>query len=227
MELESRYGAKSTFFFLARADDYHRCRYDVREVRSDVREIVSSGWEVGLHVAYEGFDVASEIADQKHVIEDLCGTEVLGARNHYLRFRTPESWWAAAEAGLRYDTTLGFWDRIGFRNGLCHPFVPYDCERKQSVPLLEIPFAVMDAALMDGIRIRHGGDACLHTIQRLVDEVAACGGVLTLLWHNDSFAAPWKEGLSTLYEQVLDGCRDAGAWFATAAEVYGLWKRMA
>jgi len=212
MGIESRHGAKSTFFFLARSRDFHRRRYDVGTMRHVLRDIASSGWEVGLHVAYDGYDDSACVRDQKHRIEDVSGVEVLGARNHYLRFRLPESWWVASEAGLRYDSTLGFTDRVGFRNGMCHPFVPYDCQSKKSVPLLEFPLAVMDGALMRGLGTRLGARATLQLIQKLMEEVSACGGVLTLLWHNDSFASPWKDELASVYEGVLEYCRDAGAW---------------
>jgi peptidoglycan/xylan/chitin deacetylase (PgdA/CDA1 family) len=225
MEMEDKYGAKSTFFFLARPQDFHRRRYDVTHLGADVRRIASSGWEVGLHVAYEGYDDPSSVREQKHIIEDVVGEEVLGARNHYLRFRTPKSWRVASEAGLRYDSTLGFHERLGFRNGMCHPFVPQDCVRHEPVPVLEIPLAVMDAVFMEGLHTVGGVDACLAEMLGLVDEVAACGGVLTVLWHNDTFAAPWKRDLATVYEMLLTRCQDSGCWMTSAAGLYRWWAK--
>ena len=51
---------------------------------------------------------------------------MIGYRNHYLRFKLPETWKYLADAGFEYDTTLGYSNALGYRNGMCHPFRPYD-----------------------------------------------------------------------------------------------------
>jgi len=50
-------------------------------------------------------------------------------------------------AGLAYDSSLGFAETCGFRNGANFAFPPYDFEREGPCSFLEIPLAIMDGSL--------------------------------------------------------------------------------
>jgi hypothetical protein len=56
-----------------------------------------------------------------------------------------------------YDTTFGYNDLVGFRNGMCYPFRPYNLNTASEVNILEIPLALMDGTLFDVIRSYDGG----------------------------------------------------------------------
>ena len=80
------------------------------------------------------------------LLESL-GADVRGQRYHYLRVDPHENLAPLAELGLRYDTTLGFSDAIGFRAGIMQPFRPWDHARERPLDLVEIPLAAMDVTL--------------------------------------------------------------------------------
>lgn len=54
---------------------------------------------------------------KKRRLEEVLGKKVVGYRNHYLRFRVPDTWELLSKAGFKYDTTFGYSDCAGFRNG--------------------------------------------------------------------------------------------------------------
>ena len=81
------------------------------------------------------------------------GKSIIGARNHVLRFKTPDSWVMLAKAGFKYDTTFHYHDMVGFRNGMCHPFYPFDLNKNNTIEILEIPLIVSDIALRSFMKI--------------------------------------------------------------------------
>ena len=218
MDLEEKYGAKSSFYFIASPRDIHRFRYDVEDVQDDLATIVDRGWEVGVHGGYYAFDDVDEIRHEKARVENALGAnrKVVGYRNHYLRFAVPDTWRFLADAGFTYDTTYGFNDAIGFRNGLCHPFFPYDLNRIERIPILELPLVIQDGALFS---IAKSEEAALALAKRVIDVVERHAGVVTLLWHNYIFDFPLRKAWATCYEHLLEYCAQKGAWITSGEEI--------
>jgi len=87
------------------------------------------------------------------------------------------------EAGLTYDSTLGFPETVGFRNGANFAFPPYDFKREKAYEFLEIPLVIMDGGL------QAASVASRAKPQEIADEVLnesrkyGWGGI-SALWHN-------------------------------------------
>ena len=62
--------------------------------------ILDNGWEVGLHGGHEAYNNLIEMKNKKQKLEKVLRKEVISYRNHYLRFKTPETWEFLTEAGL-------------------------------------------------------------------------------------------------------------------------------
>jgi len=159
------------------------------------------------------------LLEEKNRIEAALEKPVLGFRNHFLRFTVPDTWKILSEAGFKYDSTLGFADMVGFRNGMCHPFNPVEYNLKTEFDILEIPLAVMDCTLFDYMRLDLNG--AWEITKKLIDTTDKYSGVLTLNWHNRYMNG---EKLR-LYEKILKYCYEKNAWLASAEEVYGWWQK--
>ncbi|MDD4248007.1 MAG: hypothetical protein PHT13_02675, partial [Methanosarcina sp.] len=92
MDLEAGFGAKSSFYFIASREDPKRFRYDIEDVESSLGEISDRGWEAGLHGGYYSYNNLEALKSEKKRLENVLGKKVIGFRNHYLRFKTPETW---------------------------------------------------------------------------------------------------------------------------------------
>lgn len=222
MALEERYGAKSTFFFLAADRDIRRFRYDIETLGEELGSIADGGWEVGLHGGYYAYDSLEEMVKEKRRLEKALGRKIAGYRNHYLRFKVPVTWELLAKAGFKHDSTLGFADAVGFRNGMCHPFRPFNLEADRYVDILEIPLCVMDMALYSSIAKFNSVNAW-EAMDRLMNAAEECGGVLTVLWHNNMFNCPFREPLCRLYEKILAEGQRRRAWLTSAEEIRRWW----
>jgi peptidoglycan/xylan/chitin deacetylase (PgdA/CDA1 family) len=218
MDLEDRFGGRSSFYFLATDRDPRRFRYRVEELGQEMGAICDRGWEVGLHGSYYACDDPGEIRKEKRRLEKALGREVIGYRNHYLMFRVPDTWEHLAAAGFRYDTTVGYSNAIGFRNGVCHPYRPFNLRSGREIDIVEIPLAIMDTALFR--RSRSLEEAC-RLSSRIVDAVERYHGVLTLLWHNNSLVSPaYRAGWAKVYAKLLEYCHGKGAWMTSGEEIY-------
>ncbi len=221
MDLETKFGAKSSFYFIAAEDDPIRFRYNIEDIGHHLGEISDRGWEVGLHGGYYSFDNPEAIKGEKERLEDALGKSVRGFRNHYLRFKTPDSWEILADAGFSYDSTFGYSNSVGFRNGMCHPFRPYNLKEGRKINILEIPLVIMDDALF--ATSKSFEEAWEYT-KKLIDITAKLNGVITLLWHNYVFGCSFRKDWVRLYEKVLQYCSDRGAWIVSGEEINRWWE---
>ncbi|MCD5401167.1 polysaccharide deacetylase family protein, partial [candidate division NPL-UPA2 bacterium] len=139
MVLEEKYEAKSSFYFLALNEKDRDFNFKVEDLEQELRHIVENGWEVGLHGGHKAYNNLDEIVKEKERLEKVLGKKVVGYRNHYLRFRVPETWELLSKVGFKYDTTFGYADCVGFRNGMCHPFKPFNLNTNKEINILEIP----------------------------------------------------------------------------------------
>ena len=81
-----------------------------------------NGSKFGLHISHEGGINPNEIKKEILLLPDCVNKDELYSRNHYLRWREPESIEQMQDAGIKEDLTLGYADSVGFRVGTCRPY---------------------------------------------------------------------------------------------------------
>lgn len=214
MKLEEKYGATSSFYFLALEPGEQNYAYDLQSLRDDIRYIDARGWEVGLHGGHRSYNNYEDLFKKKEKLESVLGKRIIGYRNHYLRFRTPETWELLSKAGFKYDTTFGYNDCAGFRNGMCHPFRPINLKTGKEIDIVEIPLTIMDCTLLrDYMRLDFNGS--WEVTKKLIDSVAKYNGVITILWHNTYML---DENLD-FYKKILKYCYEKDAWMASGKDM--------
>ncbi|MEM7232965.1 MAG: polysaccharide deacetylase family protein [Planctomycetota bacterium] len=204
-QLATQHAIPTTFYFLSGPPRLEDGDYDVRErfVRELMRELIENGCEVGLHGSYRSIESSEAVSEQAARIREASGVERPGSRQHYLRFRTPDTWRDLEAAGLSHDATLGFADREGFRASTCFPFRPFDFELDRELDLIERPLIAMDVSLLS-----YRGLSTKEAIERILELAARCaavGGEFSLLWHNSSLVgdrADWRPIIETVLAQV-------------------------
>ena len=220
MDLEEKYGAKSSFYFMVENSGEKDYSYKIEDLEPEIEDIIHRGWEVGLHGGHTTYINHQEMLLKKERLEKVTYKPVIGYRNHYLRFKVPDTWKCLSKAGFQYDATLGYADCAGFRNGMCHPFEPFNIDTDLEIDILEIPLTVMDCTL-DQTYMRLDGKSKWEFVKLLIDRVAECHGVFTLLWHNTYME---KENLA-LYEKILAYCNERNAWMTSGQLITQFWNR--
>lgn len=218
---ERRQGASSTFFLLAAhrhsadgasPESYERLRGRV------VETLLGCEAEIGLHPSYLAAEDAGLVLDEKRALETLAG-DVFGARFHYLRLDAHRHPRELAQAGFRYDATLGFPDALGFRAGIAQPFRPWDVDADRPVDLVEVPLAAMDVTLAETRYLGLSAAAAKPRLDALLDWAAANGGGFSILWHPDRFDRWTAEGWDRLYDGLMRGARERGGVCVSAGEL--------
>jgi peptidoglycan/xylan/chitin deacetylase (PgdA/CDA1 family) len=221
LEAEAERGASSTFFLLAGHHDGHDGpspeTYDRLRPRL-VRTIRERGGEVGLHGSYRAARDRALLAQETRVLEEL-GAEVRGHRYHYLRVDCHENLACLPELGIRYDTTVGFPDAIGFRAGIAHPYRPWDVASDRPLDLVEIPLAAMDVTLGEERYLGLSASEAEGRLLALLDWAAENGGAFSVLWHTDRFDHVTARGWDRLYFRLIDAVHERGGICLAAGEL--------
>jgi len=184
LERMERQGLRSTAFVVSRQGHRRDPNYRLEELKPRVIEILKRGFSAELHGSYTSIVENAGLNSELAAVEKAIGRKPQGNRQHWLRFDEHKKLFDAIEkAGLLFDSTLGFTETVGFRNGASFAFPPYDFERERPYQFLEVPLALMDVGLETESRA-HGKDP-----QSLADEVLresrkrGWGGI-SVLWHN-------------------------------------------
>jgi hypothetical protein len=208
----NKYGFRSTYFMLALKPGEQDFNYPLEEVKQVIETIKKTGAEIQLHGGHKAYRSTEKIAQEKSYFEKHIGPAA-GYRNHYLRFTVPDTWHRLSEAGFKYDSTFGFHDMAGFRNGMCYPHFPYDLRSNRYLPIIEVPLIVMDSSLFKYMNL--DDENAFRLVTHLIDRTAEVNGVFTFLWHNLLFSG--KELL--FFQKVMDYLQRKDPWYATTGEV--------
>lgn len=137
--------------------------------------------EVGLHPGYSAADRPGQIEREKQRLEAVAGLPISRSRQHFLRFRLPDTLIELERAGIQEEHSMGLADRTGFRAGTCTPFPFYDLHAECCTGLMLYPFMVMDSVLCYKMGLSPA--AAEQEAKRMVDIVRRVKGTFVSVWH--------------------------------------------
>ncbi|MCK6694969.1 MAG: polysaccharide deacetylase family protein, partial [Thermoanaerobaculia bacterium] len=206
MDFSEANGLVSHFNFLGRRPVYADCYYPLDEpfVRNLIKKINERGHVVGYHPSREAFASPAVFTKELASVQELSAAPVRTGRQHYLCFAAPHTWQQWSDAGMEWDSTLGYPEAEGFRCGICHDFPVFNFLTRQTLPLREKPLLAMDVTLAQ--YRKYSPEQAYYRLQHLRRQTEKHGGEFVLLWHNSSwntyFWAPWQE----VYREFVKSC---------------------
>lgn len=218
LRAERKHSATSSFYFLSLPKGEDGYNYDPATIGDQLNAVKETGCEIGLHGGHSAWHDGAHLQQEKQRLEAASRTKVTGYRNHFLRFAMPDTWKLLVQHGFAHDSTLAYSDRAGFRNGMCHPFRPYDHSGSGYLDIMELPLAIMDAGLFVNMKLDR--TAAMDLCKRMIASVKRCNGVLTLLWHNNYFHGD----MGRFYAELLEHLDNEGAWLTSSASLLEHWK---
>ncbi len=158
--------------------------------------------KMGLHASYASFDEPELVGVESERLASLMHRKTVRNRYHFLRLALPKSYDMLLDNGILHDYTMGYADEPGFRAGTGNPYPFFDLESDCETPLTIHPFAAMDSTFY--YYKKFSPEAAEEVYRQLTDEVKGVGGVLSLLWHNQSLCEDFGwQGWRDVYERVL------------------------
>lgn len=188
-----------------------RGRYDINldphhPVMTKLIQSLATFAEVGIHPSYAALGDPRRTAEEVKALEQAAGNFPQVSRQHFLRFKLPETFRTLSEQGIRRDYSMGWADAVGFRSGTAyaHPF--YDLIDDKVLPLELLPLHAMDSALFTYLGL--SPEEALSRLKVLYDNVLPTGGNFVTVWHNHSLSdtGMWR-GARKVYTSFADSVR--------------------
>lgn len=191
MDMSDSHGLTSTFNFICGNTSHLDADYDIDHpaIRSLLRKVHNRGHEIGLHPSYNTYDRPSELKFEASRLRNACMDEgiyqsIWGGRMHYLRWRSPDTLRAWANASMDYDSTLTYADHAGFRTGSCFEYPAFDPVKEIELSVRIRPLIAMEGSVLSKIYMGHDEKEALDVFRDLKTKCRQVGGNFTLLWHN-------------------------------------------
>jgi hypothetical protein len=189
VELSLERGLDSAFYWMAAKPSPYDTGYSLLEPRVQKRilRFRERDVEMGIHPSYFSFGDPLMLRNEVNEWRSVIGKKPIGGRQHYLRW-LPTTWNDWDNAGLSYDSSVGYADCIGFRAGTCIPYRPWSLAEDRPLSLLEIPLLVMDGTLVVYMQLKK--EEGLVQVRDLAERCRMVGGVFTFLCHTDWITEP-------------------------------------
>jgi len=220
---ELELGISSTWFILARTDFPDQRQNYIGDVvaRTQLTGLLAQQ-DVALHGSPDSAFNLSVLNEELDSLRNL-GFNPTGFRTHYLHFDYQKSFSNLEAAGIKYDSTLGYWENIGFRAGISFPFFPFNIKENRPFRVLEIPLIVMDTTLHSIKAMKLSSAAGRRSLNRLIEVAATYQSHISLLWHNTTFDPVDYPGWGALYWRTIDHVLKKQAWVTSLNDIYEEW----
>jgi len=176
----------------------------LKEMPSIIKMALAKSYNIGLHPSYKAFDDKKKLWQQYYRLKKILNRDIVYIRTHYLRLDIMETFKLFEELGIRYDSTLGYADDIGFRCGTGFEYYPYNFAEERAWSFKEIPLVVMDSALFYGVC---GAD--VKCFKQKLDKFLRQNKYnthITFNFHNATFddSVDFTRGLKEVYLTLLN-----------------------
>lgn len=163
--------------------------------------------DVGIHPSFTSNSVSGKLQKEIRNLSQILNKEITKSRQHFLKLHLPETYRNLISMDITDDYTMGYASQVGFRAGICSPFLFYDLEMDIITSLRIHPFAVMEGTFKDYMKIE-ASDVMSH-VKPLIDEIKAVNGTFISLWHNESLSnqgrwVGWKDAYEEMIKYAID-----------------------
>jgi hypothetical protein len=157
---------------------------------------------MGIHFSYETYNNSSLMGHEKMALEQVLNKKCTLNRQHFLRFRLPQTMNLLISNGITEDYSMGYSDVCGFRASTAHPFAFFDLETNTASSLLLYPTSIMDVTLRFGMNLTIS--SAINKSEQLIQEIKQVNGCCVTIWHNSNLSHTndwfaWREVFEKLH----------------------------
>jgi hypothetical protein len=201
--MQQKYQLEMIYFFLLGdyAENDKNVSVSSRKFQSLVKSIADYN-ETGIHPSFYSNQKPGRMNLEKLRLQKIIRKEITKSRQHFLKLRFPDTYRQLINSDITDDYTMAFSAEIGFRAGICTPYLFYDLESEAETGLRIHPVAVMDATLRYYMKIQPA--EVMSYVGPVIKEIRAVNGTFITIWHNESLSnrKPW-EGWKDVYEEIV------------------------
>ncbi len=206
-DLSKKYNIPLIYFFLYRNKSKYDRTIDPNhpEFLKLLRLLNDRNITIGLHPSYDSLVDSSLLNNELTLLTKNAQQEIICSRQHYLRFNIKTTPKDLINAGIKFDFTMGFADKCGFRAGTTLPFYYFDFETESELNLLAVPFTAMDGAFY--IYNNTGATPAFNELMNLAVRIKAVNGLFITVIHDRSFSDAIAPGWRYLYLKLHENLK--------------------
>jgi len=162
-------------------------------IKAILKEIDTRGHKIGIHPSYNTYlsdeNMESEVNCLRETMRSIgINQELEFGRQHFLRWKTPDTLHNWINSGLKYDSTMGYADVAGFRSGTAKQYQWFDVQLDTETSLIERPLIFMECSVLaERYMNMDYSKSTLDYILKLKERSVKYGGDFVFLWHDYYF----------------------------------------
>ena len=206
MDLSEKKGIKSHFFFMSGGSSKFDNNYSINQpFLKKIREkIVSREHLIGFHPSYNSYNNQKQWEEEYSNLSTEVLQKVKIGRQHFLRFEVPTTWQIWEDNNMKWDSTLTYPEKEGFRCGTGDEFSVFNILSRKKLNLKEKPLIIMEGTLQNPNYRGLSPIEALKVFKYYFKITKKYESKFTLLWHNSSFDEEggwlgWKE----IYNEIM------------------------
>ncbi len=202
-QLHREYDVKPLYFVLAahKTTAFDKNIHPQHPAMIRVIKNLAKDGAIGSHPSYFS-DQGDTINKEIKTLEHISGHKVHISRQHYIRFRMPDTCRMLLREHITDDYSIGYGAHLGFRAGTGNSFLWYDLEQETVSALRLHPFCFMDTTAHYELKLS-ASEAFeqLGMMSRILEQT---GSTLVTIFHNFSLgtSSEWK-GWKQAYEHFM------------------------
>jgi len=203
IKLEKKAGLKSYFFFMGQGTSpKYDDNYDINNIyiQNLIQVIKQNGHEIVMHPSYFSFNNIKQMGKEKVILEKSFKIKIQYGRQHYLRFEIPTTWQNYEDTAMKWDSTLSYADKEGFRCGVCYEYSVFNILSRKKLNLKEKPLIMMEGSFLT-YQKNISAEVMEKKVFELMDSVKKYQGDFVFLWHNSAFFDTWSP-YQKVYENI-------------------------
>jgi hypothetical protein len=197
-KLHQRYHLNPVYFFLL--GDGSRYDKNIAHTHPSMQALIksiSAAYQTGIHPSYRS---AEDINILKNEIKRLNTTK---SRQHYIRFRLPETFEQLIACGIQDDYSMGYGSMNGFRASTAYTHAWYNLHTEEITTLQLHPFCFMECNSF--FEQQQHIEETRTELNHYTKMILQTGGTLISIWHNFSLGTdPIWQGWNQLYAEWVD-----------------------
>jgi hypothetical protein len=170
-------------------------------IKSKINEL-SLRTKIGIHPSYFTSENEEMMTREFGRFNAVSSMKLYRSRQHYLRFKIPQTHRWLEELGITEEYSMAFADENGFRASTAFPFVFYDLEQDESTNVTVHPTCFLD---ITSVRNCSNQEQSINELTALYNEVKQVGGHFITVWHAEvlkGFDVPLPS--QPLYDHLLE-----------------------
>ena len=205
MDISEQNNCISRFYFMSNGKSGidNTYKLDCKEITALVAEIKLRQHIIGFHPGYDTYTNHTEWKRQKQYLENTLSVHIDEGRQHYLKFKTPETAQIWHDNNMKIDSSLGYSDSVGFRCGTGNEFSMFNFLTRKQLSVKERPLILMDVTLRPYSNYASQLQQAPQIFEYYKQACKKYGMPFTILFHNSSFDDIRWPGWKRTYEKFF------------------------